>query len=119
MSALRRAGTALRSVYRLLCEPQPLAVLRGHATHEMLLHPRRQGGDGATSSRASLVQPPGGVAGSGCRTRAERRHRKLGTRARRVLAADHVTAAGPVAAADLELWQDRANLEPRPDRRAE
>ena len=40
MSALRRAGTVLRSVYRLLFEPQPLADLRGQAAHEMILRPR-------------------------------------------------------------------------------
>jgi len=40
MSALRRAGTVLRSVYRFLFEPQPLADLRGQAAHEMILRPR-------------------------------------------------------------------------------
>jgi len=40
MSALRRAGTVLRSVYRLLFESQPLADLRGQAGHEMILRPR-------------------------------------------------------------------------------
>jgi len=40
MSALRRAGTVLRSVYRLLVESQPLADLRGQAGHEMILRPR-------------------------------------------------------------------------------
>ena len=39
MSALRRAGTVLRSVYRFLFEPQPLADLRGQAAHEMILRP--------------------------------------------------------------------------------
>jgi hypothetical protein len=40
MSALRRARTVLRSVYRFLFEPQPLADLRGQAGHEMILRPR-------------------------------------------------------------------------------
>ena len=40
MSALRRVGTVLRSVYRLLFEPQPLADLRNQAGHEMILRPR-------------------------------------------------------------------------------
>jgi hypothetical protein len=39
MSALRRAGTVLRSIYRLLVEPQPLADLRDQAAHEMILRP--------------------------------------------------------------------------------
>lgn len=40
MSALRRAGILLRSVYRLLVEPQPLADLCDQAAHEMILRPR-------------------------------------------------------------------------------
>ena len=40
MSALRRARTVLRSVYRLLFESQPLADLRGQAGHEKILRRR-------------------------------------------------------------------------------
>ena len=40
VSALRRAGIVLRSVHRLLVEPQPLADLRDQAAHEMILRPR-------------------------------------------------------------------------------